>query len=172
MNVGWRERNQQDAANLMLITKLYLNMFRASLCPSSGEQECALPHTVFCIGSVVCGCVELGRVPAPHNHSHHNQCRTPYAAVHTLVLLMMGIMLPETCWDKSLLINIRLVASCWFLSLHHIFKPCYMSVLFLVLSQCQILEGTVKNEKLLYFLKEVIASWIKYFLQKRYKLHC
>ena len=40
------------------------------------------------------------RVPAPHNHSHHNQCRTPYAAVHTLVLLMMGIMMPETCWDK------------------------------------------------------------------------
>ena len=46
------------------------------------------------------------------------QCRTPYAAVHTLVLLMMGIMMPETCWDKCLIINIRLVASCWFLSLH------------------------------------------------------
>ena len=27
-------------------------------------------------------------------------------------------MMPETCWDKSLIINIRLVASCWFLSLH------------------------------------------------------
>ena len=25
------------------------------------------------------------------------QCRTPYAAVHTLVLLMMGITMPETC---------------------------------------------------------------------------
>jgi len=23
-------------------------MFRASLCPSSGEQGCALPHMVFC----------------------------------------------------------------------------------------------------------------------------
>ena len=61
--------------------------------------------------------VHTARVPAPHNHSHHNQCRTPYAAVHTLVLLMMGIMMPETWWDKSLVINIRLVASCWFLSL-------------------------------------------------------
>ena len=57
----------------------------------------------------------------PHNHSHHNQCRTPYAAVRTLVLLMMGIMIPETCWDKSLVINVRLVASCWFLSLHPTF---------------------------------------------------
>ena len=46
------------------------------------------------------------------------QCRIPYAAVHTLVLLMMGIMMPETCWDKYLIINIGLVASCWFLSLH------------------------------------------------------
>ena len=62
--------------------------------------------------------VRTAHVPAPHNHSHHNQCRTPYAAVYTLVLLMMGIMMPETCWDKSLIINIRLVASRWFLSLH------------------------------------------------------
>ena len=30
-------------------------------------------------------------------------------------------MMPETCWDKSLIINIRLVASCWFLSLHPTF---------------------------------------------------
>ena len=65
--------------------------------------------------------MHTARVPAPHNHSHHNQCRTPYEAVHALVLLMMGIMMPETCWDKSLLINIRLVASCWFLSLHPTF---------------------------------------------------
>ena len=30
-------------------------------------------------------------------------------------------MMPETCSDKSLVINIRLVASCWFLSLHPTF---------------------------------------------------
>ena len=46
---------------------------------------------------------------------------SPYAAVHTLVLLMMGMMMPETCWDRSLIINIRSVASCWFLSLHPTF---------------------------------------------------
>jgi len=55
---------------------------------------------------------------APHNHSQYNQCRTSYAVVHGLVMLMMGIMMPETCWDRSLIINIGLVASCWFLSLH------------------------------------------------------
>jgi len=79
---------------------------------------------------VGCGCVELRRElcalceglhtvhTAPHNHSQHNQCRIPHAAVHGLFLLMMGIMMPETCWDRSLIINIGLVASCWFLSLH------------------------------------------------------
>ena len=56
-----RERNQQDATNLMFIIKIYLNIFRASLCPSSGEQECALPRMVFCTGCDGCGCVEVGR---------------------------------------------------------------------------------------------------------------
>jgi hypothetical protein len=45
----------------------------------------------------VTSAVNTARVPAPHHHSHHNQYRTPYAAVHTLVLLMMGVMMPETC---------------------------------------------------------------------------
>ena len=97
-----------------LLSNFYLNMFRASLCPSSGELHCE----GHCSTSrKVTFTMHTARVPAPHNHSHHNQCRTPYAAVHTLVLLTMGIMMPKTCWDKSLIINIRLVASCWFLSL-------------------------------------------------------
>ena len=139
-----RVKRERDTNKMQLIWCLlsnYFNMFRASLCPSSGEQFCALPHMVFCTGGDGCGCVELGCklyalwrlmfdcsrtvtftvhtacIPAPHRHSHHHQCRTPYAAVHKIVLLMMGIMMPETCWD-SLIINIRLVASCWFLSLH------------------------------------------------------
>ena len=62
--------------------------------------------------------VHTARILAPHNHRQHKQCRTPYAAVHTLVLLVMGIMMPETCCDRSLILNIRLVASCWFLSLY------------------------------------------------------
>ena len=49
------------------------------------------------------------------------QCRTPYAVIHSLVLLKMGIMMPETSWDRSLIINTRLVASCWFLLLHPTF---------------------------------------------------
>ena len=64
--------------------------------------------------------VHTACVPTPHNHSQHNQCRTLYAVVHSLVLLKMGIMMPETCRDTSLIIYIGLVASCWFISLHPI----------------------------------------------------
>ena len=120
-------------------------MFRASLCPSSGEQKCALPHMVFCTGCDDSGCVELGRkLCAPCTftvwscdascvHCAPSQCTQLASQLHTttviitsaehhmrqctLVLLMMGIMMPETCWDKSLIISIRLVPSCWFFSL-------------------------------------------------------
>ena len=64
-------------------------MFRTSLCPSSGEQDRVLLHMVFCSGCAGCGCVELGR----------KLCA--YAVIHGFVILMMGIMMPETCWDRS-----------------------------------------------------------------------
>ena len=115
-------------------------MFRASLCPSSGEQDRVLLHMVFCTGCAGCGWLWLCGVGSwavctvwrctqcttqlhttTANHNQHNQCRTPYAVVHSLVLLMMGIMMPETCWDRSLIINIGLVVTYWFISLHHTF---------------------------------------------------
>jgi len=80
-------------------------------------------YRIWCSALVVlavvgCGCVELRRElcalcegycstqctqlttqlhRTTTNHSQHNQCRTPYAVVHGLALLMMGIMVPETC---------------------------------------------------------------------------
>jgi len=114
-NVGWRERNQQDATNPMLIIELLSQHVSGIIMPIIWRSS---PYTtaygvLHCI--VSCG---TAYDPAPHNHSQHNQCRTPYAVVYGLVLMMMGIMMPETCWDRSLIINIGLVASCWFLSLH------------------------------------------------------
>ena len=102
-----------------LLSNFYLNIFRTSLCPSSGEQDRGLPHMVFCTGCAGCGWLQLHTTTV--NHNQHNQCRTPYVIVHGLVLLMMGIMMPETCWDKSLIINIGLVAFCCFLCLHPTF---------------------------------------------------
>ena len=117
-------------------------MFRASLCPSSGEQD--RDYCIWCSALVVwswdVSCVHCVKVTvrlssnlrtvhtaydtAPHNHSHYNQCRTPHAVIHGLALLMMGIMMPETCWDKILIINIGLVASC-FISLHNTFHDAW-----------------------------------------------
>ena len=106
-------------------------MFRASLCPSSGEQD--RDYCIWCSALVVwswdVSCVHCVKVtvrlshrqctqltdPAPHKHNQHSQCRTPHAVVHGLVLLMMVIMMPETRWDRSLIIG--LVAPCLFLSL-------------------------------------------------------
>ena len=53
----------------------------------------------------------------PQDHSQPQPThpgRTPHAVGHGLIFLMMGIMMPETCWDRSLIINIEFVASCWF----------------------------------------------------------
>jgi len=49
---------------------------------------------VVVVWSWVVSCMHTAYDPAPHNH---NQCRTPYAVVHGLVLPMMGIMMPERC---------------------------------------------------------------------------
>ena len=91
MNVGWRERNQQVATNLMFIIKLL------SQNVSSIIMLCALCKS-YCSNSNF-HTVHTAHAPTPRNHSQHKQCRTPYAAVHSLVLLMMGIMISETCWD-------------------------------------------------------------------------
>ena len=56
-----KRESQQEATNLTFISVVYRNMFRGSLRPSSGEQDCVLPHMVFCTGCASCGRVEMGR---------------------------------------------------------------------------------------------------------------
>jgi len=66
VNIRWRERTNKMQLIRCLLSNFYLNMFRASLCPSSGGFN-----------------------------------RGPRYEV------MMGIMMPETCWDRSLIINVN-----------------------------------------------------------------
>ena len=142
MNVGWRERNQQDATNPMFIIEL-LSQYVSGIIMSIIRRT-RLYTTAY--GVLHCN-KRGGGIPIKHHGVHiytrnpnyicnsllHTKtlwlttygfiplllkCRTPYAVVHCLVLLMMGIMMPETCWDRSLIMNIGLVASYWFLSLH------------------------------------------------------
>ena len=100
-------------------------MFRASLCPSSGEQDvcycmwCAALVLLDVVGSgcgaLSCGCEHNRYQPHPAEPAQHTTCSNI-----RLVLLKMGIMMPETCWD--IVKNKHLtVASCWFsLSLHNL----------------------------------------------------
>ena len=85
-------------------------MFRASLCPSSGEQDRVVLHMVFCTGCAGCGCVELGRKLCV-------LCKVycSYSTQYTQLTTQL------TWWDKSLIIKIGLVASCWFTSLYPTF---------------------------------------------------
>ena len=93
-----------------------LNMFRASLCPSSGAQEY---YTVLAACGILCcgfssswSGVELRVMrpvcrmrsilqTAPHQTSYLKNHSTKYhrqqALYNTLELLMMGIVMPETC---------------------------------------------------------------------------
>ena len=76
--VLYEERKTNRMQQLDVYYYFCLNMFRASLCPSSGEQR-------------------------PCNR--------------VFVLLKMGIMMPETCWDRSNNKHL-IVSSFWFFSLH------------------------------------------------------
>jgi hypothetical protein len=87
----------------MFIINFYLNMFRASLCPSSGEQRTR--YCFWCIVLVLldvvgsgCGALTSFKT-APHNRyqphpaesEQHTKCSNGF-----FVLLKMGIMMPET----------------------------------------------------------------------------
>ena len=145
---SWANCEVREKTNKMQQLDIYyqhfLNMFRASLCPSSGEQRpCVTACGVlrwFCwmwlvavVGRCVLGCEHCRTVTftvlAPYNAAPLNRYQPHPAepAQHTacsntrLGLLRMGIMMPETCWES--VDNKHLtVASCWFsLSLHRKF---------------------------------------------------
>jgi len=87
-------------------------MFRASLCPSSGEQRPC--YWIWCVVLVLTSCKT-----APHNRyqphpaePEHTKCSN-----RAFVLLKMDIMMPEICWDRSNNKHL-IVASCWVISIH------------------------------------------------------
>jgi len=124
--MGWREINQQDATNPMFTITTCFGHHYAHHQENNTVYYCTWCSALVVLAVVVWSWVAVCTVwkllfdfhrvhtandPAPHNHSQHNQCRTLYAVIHSLVLLVMGIMMPETCWDRSLIIKIWLVAS-------------------------------------------------------------
>jgi len=105
---NWRIKNQLDATYYFIVL-LSLNMFRALLCPSSGARTMILITTLI-VSFLVCWfkhdfCLSLqpghhSNLTAPNlhhtaNQERYDQCGNQH---HSLELLMMGIVMPETCW--------------------------------------------------------------------------
>jgi len=101
--------NQQDATNTMFIIKLSV-----STCFGhhyAHHQENKTVHYCIWCSAWVCRLwlvVVLWSCfvhdPAPHDHNQPQPThpgRTPHATGHGLILLMMGIMMSETCWDRK-----------------------------------------------------------------------
>ena len=108
----YMKREDQQDATIRCLLLTCLNMFRASLCPSSGEQRpcyCICCVVVVLLDVVGSGCGALryrmrallaSDNAAPHNRyqphraepEQHTKCSN-----RAFVLLKMGIMMPETC---------------------------------------------------------------------------
>ena len=70
-------------------------MFRASLCPSSGEQGPLLLHMAFCIGCAACGSVELGRKLCAHSLRPSSTLPQPAQQVQNTICSNTGSCSPD-----------------------------------------------------------------------------
>ena len=103
-----------------------LNMFRAPLCPSSGAQEyrtvaavCGIWCCVFQVVGLVwswglcvrfagcCSILQTGHIiilsstPDQQLEKHSTKYHRQQPLCNTLELLMLGIVVPETCWASN-----------------------------------------------------------------------
>jgi len=81
-------------------TRCLLNMFRAPLCPSSGAQE--YYTVVAACGISYCSILQTGHItlnstPDPQLENHNTKYHRQQPLYNTLELLMMGIVVLETC---------------------------------------------------------------------------
>ena len=111
--------NQQDATNSMFIIKL-----PTSTCFGHHYAHHQKNKTVYYSMRCSAWCVGCGWLWSCGAASWA-VCipgRTPHAVGHGHILLMMGIMVPETCWDRKLDNKHRISCILLVLSLHLIFR--------------------------------------------------
>jgi len=90
---------QQLITGLLFVVQIPLNMFQASSCPSSGAYQLQQQPLVYCRNVVVAVLLAVvgpdrpqpTALLSPHSYSK------PEAAAAVDRLLMMGMMMPETC---------------------------------------------------------------------------
>ena len=79
-----------------------LNMFRAPLCPSSGL---CVRFAGCCCSRPQTGNITLSSTPYRQLENQSTKYDRQHHLYNTLELLMMGIMVPETCWASNKICN-------------------------------------------------------------------
>jgi len=129
-----------------------LNMFRTPLCPSSGAQEyftVVAACGIWCCGFQVAGLVwswglyvrfagccsilqtahiTLSSTPDLRLKNHSTKYHRQQPLYNTLELLMMGIVVPETCWASNRICNKNLCCIKLAFYFHIKSDVCYLQV--------------------------------------------
>ena len=116
LNIKFVKReNQQDATNSMFIIKLSNSTcFRHHY--AHHQENKTVSYSMRC--SVwVCRLWSCGAASWESSRRSSTEGRTPHALGHGLILLMMSIMMPETCWDRKFDNKHRIGCILFFLSL-------------------------------------------------------
>ena len=110
--IVWRERKPTRCNNQMFIINFCLNMFRASSCPSSGEQRPCVTACEYCSHPT------MQRPTTATDHIQQKQRSTPHAVTHCLCSPEDGHDDARNMLRQKLIINIWLLHLVGFLSPH------------------------------------------------------
>ena len=119
------------------VVQTLLNMFWALLCPLSGAHQTAVAASCFRMDLLVTNQPRLRKLPPLHSYGNQRLQRQFDG------LLMMGIIMPETCWAVSVRqgnkISRLIVASRWvfYLSDWRCTEPQTLSVLYCCIFTCE-----------------------------------
>jgi hypothetical protein len=91
--------------------------------------------------------VHTAYTTAPHDHSQHKQASSHEVLTRLVfILLMMGTMMPETCWDWFNSINVHLIIVTSVGSIIHLLTV-HLTLNISVLNECDIAEPAYSGEK-------------------------
>ena len=125
-----KRENEQDATNSMFIIKPFISTCFGHHYAHHQENK-TVSYSMRCsawvcrlwLAVVLCSCVHTAHDAAPQDHSQPQPThpgRTPHTVGHGLILLMMDIMMSETCWDRKFDNKHRIICILLVLSLHPI----------------------------------------------------
>ena len=154
MNIRWRERTNKMQLIRCLLSNFLSQHVLGIIMPISRRIRPCLTACGVLLGYVGCGwqwscgaaswavctvwkllldnsnfhTVHTAHSAAPQDHSQPQPThpgRTPHAVGHDFILLMMGIMMPKTCWDRKFDNKHQISCILLVLSLHLMWYYCW-----------------------------------------------